>query len=362
MLLLPSSEARPRFLDDIFRSLALPAGIGLTFRYDTASVDPALRDAEASGRLIGQQALVCYLDAQDSSRPISLVPCRLAKVSKIEFIGSSFIVDLQIGGYPDFPEGVNFIEKLAEKDRQNFVRWECGNLRGLYVIEMQRVPDFQDSSHLDIRKQMAVFESIVQRLCAYDTVFPKQGGREFFAVMGIDEVVVDRKGQDIFKPVPRPARGRYVLHSGNDYELKVYSYMPEEEMTEEITTTRLHVASDRDVVKFFTATSQAIDSEYDRKRFSFLTNRAPWNFAASISLFTDESYEPSKRKNEIVIPLLFKRHWTYLARVLGFTIQATSPAIIAAFTGYLPWPLVVAMLVASFFIGWGVTLLEWRRN
>src|ERR1700722_1787440 len=96
MLFSCSSGATVRYLEDIFRAVSMPAGMQLQFRYAAKFIHPEIvnpleRDKTA---LNGEQVVLTYLNQSDEQRalnkPPRAVPCRLATIKSVEWLGTSF--------------------------------------------------------------------------------------------------------------------------------------------------------------------------------------------------------------------------------------------------------------------------------
>jgi hypothetical protein len=365
MLLLLSSGARTRYREDVIRSLALPSGINLQFRYDVPSVEPGVLDATKAGGLVGQQALVCYLFERDEAEaPTAFVPCRVAIVTAAEIVGSSFIIRFRVAGYPIISDNVEFPALLSAHTREQLPRWERDRpkpeVTGPYVINMMPAPIFGTSGTPE--EHADAFESIVNRLCRY-SVFARERGRNFFTVTGIKKVTVDKEGREELSMLVPSEHGSYVLRSGKKYELEVYSFRPEESMTDEIEETRLHIRSQSELIEFLTTKSHAIDSEYDIKRFRFFTKRNPSEFSASLSLFIHGAHSASEGESEVVIPVLFKRDLTHVIGVGLTALGAALPAMLAAgLAGNLNWWVILSMFGIPFALGFTAAWFQWRRS
>jgi hypothetical protein len=96
-----SSGYRPRYLRDIARSLALPPGAWLAFRYNREWIaDEVLRRLEPPAdptKLNGADILIAYIDQHDPSKPIEIVPCRYATLRDVAPLGQTTSLQLELG-------------------------------------------------------------------------------------------------------------------------------------------------------------------------------------------------------------------------------------------------------------------------
>jgi hypothetical protein len=165
MLLFLSSGARSRYREDIVRTLALPSGGRLQFRYDLSIVDETVINDTKSGKLLGQRALVCYLWNRAEGAPPEYVPCRAVEVTAAEIVGSSFVVLFKVGDYAKLTGKSDFVSSIEDENRPKLPRWEREGakfkLRGLFVIALKGEPKIDFAAGLD------AFETIVKTLCNY---------------------------------------------------------------------------------------------------------------------------------------------------------------------------------------------------
>jgi hypothetical protein len=266
MLLFLSSGARNRYREDIVRSLVLPEGGFLQFRYDLSIVDVKILEGTKSGQLLNRDALVCYVWTGAVGAPTDFVPCRLARVIGAEIVGSSFVVRFEVAGYVQLGEGIDFIALLSEEDREKTPKWEQDadtlKLKGLFAIALKARPNLNTSKKLD------AFESIVKKLRSFCD-FSGEKGCQFFAVMGINSVMREPQGREVYNRMHLSMHGSFVLKSGIEYEMQVYIFAPDFGPTATVRETSIHIESENKLLDFPQGKSCEIDSEYDVKRFRF---------------------------------------------------------------------------------------------
>jgi hypothetical protein len=360
MLLFLSSGARPRYREDIVRTMALPSGGRLQFRYDLSIVDDIILNDAKEGKLVGQRALVCYLWNRTEGAPTEYVPCRFVEIARVEIVGSSLVMVLIVGGYPELSEGVDVLNLFADEDRAKLPRWSregtAYKLAGLFAIVMKRDPALVSVDTLDS------FEKIVRLLCRYSD-FSADSERYFFAILGVDHLVRDSAGREGFDAVTISPAGSYSLVSGEEYELKTYVFAPELSPTATIKETALHVQSENSLIEFPLGKSREIDSEYDIKRFRFHADRSISNMAASLILFVHEKHEISEGTREIILPVVFAGRWLEgVARASLIAAGSSVPAMISAYAaGKLDFELGLLMFGAALAAGVGTVLLPTRK-
>jgi hypothetical protein len=327
MLLLLSSGARARYREDIVRCLALPSGGHLQFRYDLTIVDDTIVNDTASGKLVGQSALVCYLWNRTEGAPTEFIPCRMVEIVRAEIVGSSFIVLFEVGPYPKFDDEVRFATLIPD-DLQRLPRWErdgaAFKLCGLFAVALGSKPIFNTSSELN------AFEGVVKKLSRF-TDFSADKPSQFFAVIGVRNVKLDFDGNEIYEKIASSRHGSYDLNSGDEYELLIYVFAPDRGPIAEISETAIHVQSENKLIEFPLTKSREIDSEYDLKRFRFFTEKSLWRITAALIVFTHSKHAVDEGSCDIAVPVVFKGRWMEGAIRTGLIAFGSSvPAMLAA--------------------------------
>jgi hypothetical protein len=358
MLLFLSSGARNRYRDDIVRSLALPEGGFLQFRYDISIVDAKILESTKSGQLLNRDALVCYIWTGAIGAPTDFVPCRLARVTGAEIVGSSFVVRFEVAGYVQLGKGIDFLALLSEEDRQKTPKWERDadtfRRKGLFAITLKSQPNLNTSKELD------AFESIVKKLRSFSD-FSGDKARQFFAVMGVDSVIRDSQGREIYDKMHLLLHGSFILKSGLEYEMRVYVFAPDVGPTASIRETLINIDSENKLLEFPQGKSCEIDSEYDVKRFRFITQKNIYTFSGALTLFVGTAEE---RSCDIIIPAVFERDFKVgIIRMVLITIGSSVPAMLAAqATEKLSPGLGLIMLIAAAATGIGTVFFGSRKT
>jgi hypothetical protein len=340
MLLFLSSGARERYREDIVRSLALPDDGLLQFRYDLSIVHDKLVEDARSGRLQNADALICYAWTGTKGAPTDFVPCRFARVADAQIVGSSFVVRFEVTKYAPLDKGVQFV---SSADQKLLPRWERSGeewkLSGLFAISLEAKPTIQASGELD------AFESIVRRLRGFSD-FSGEKLCQFFAVTTVSSVMRDSQGREIYDRMQLSRYGSYMLKSGVEYELQLYVFAPDSGPAGKVKETSISIESESKLVEFPQGKSREIDSEYDIKRFRFLTTKNVYTFSASLMLYLGKSDE---RSCDITLPVVFDRDISVgIVRMILIAIGSSVPAMLAAWAAdKLSLPLALIMLIAA---------------
>ncbi|MFT3832547.1 MAG: hypothetical protein QM711_04395 [Micropruina sp.] len=116
MLVLYSSDARPRYVNDIATALAMPNGARFHFRYQARYLSPEVQRMLGENSLIGSVALICFIGNRNNTTAEEfLLPVRLAKVTAVEKIGDAYVFTLQASGYPDLGQWPRSRDEIVER-------------------------------------------------------------------------------------------------------------------------------------------------------------------------------------------------------------------------------------------------------
>lgn len=255
MLLLLSSGARPRYLDDVTRAIGQPSGSSLQFRYQSKWLDEKVSEKLSKGLLEDEKAIIAYLDRSDKTEIPTIVPCRVGTIKTAKKIGSTIVVNLSLDGFaiPDNPS--TFQQNLRSISHSQLPEWKNNSLVGKYFLELeQHFCNFE--SHLDLE----AWEGTVNSLCKHSEIL-KNGPSVFFYIRGI----YPTGGET---PIPfDKKKNSFGLNAGSDYELRVYHY----HASSEPSTEWLSVLPTNNCIELLSNPSTPIDSRYDEKVFRFKT-------------------------------------------------------------------------------------------
>ena len=360
MLLFLSSGARNRYREDIVRSLALPEGGFLQFRYELAIVDQRILDSVKSGQLLNRDVIVCYVSTLPEGVPTDFVPCRFARITSAEIVGSSFVVRFQVAGYPQLGKNMKFISLLSQEDQRKLPQWERAEgeeklkLNGLFSISLTGPPTLTSSRELD------AFESIVKRLHKFPD-FSGDRSCQFFSVMDVSLVKRDARGLEVYDRQLLSLHGSFVIKSGAEYEMKVYVFAPDFGPAAAVNETSIRIESENKLLEFPQGKVQEIDSEYDIKRFRFVTEKAVYPFSAALTLFIGPV---DARSCDITIPAVFEGDFQLATiKIALVTIGSSIPAMLAAQAAdKLSLGLALLMLIAAAATGVGTVFFASRKG
>ena len=250
-----SSGHRPRYRRDIVRTLAMPAGSWIQFRYAVKWIAPTiasqLDDRNQRKKLRGTRILIAYVDQADLSADPEIVPCRYAKLVDVVRLGHTSSLQLELGAFAHAEDLAQVNEALRAKAADHLPRRVAGEVEGCYWVEM----DDQVAGLTDSRDPRGV-DLVVGQLA------PRSDFREdrfFYTVadlvdLGNDKVVVAKDNLCKLRP-------------SRTYDLEIYHYHP----TVGDPDSFLSVTTSADSVSFAMTPEIVLDSKYDLKRVRLRT-------------------------------------------------------------------------------------------
>ncbi|MFG1795738.1 hypothetical protein [Nocardia sp. NPDC049149] len=99
-LLFISSDARPRYAEDILTVVATPPGGIFQFRYETRYVAPDIQSIVGNGMIVGQDAVIAF-GGKVGTVDAFIMPTRLASVHSAEIIAEALIIKFLAKDFPD---------------------------------------------------------------------------------------------------------------------------------------------------------------------------------------------------------------------------------------------------------------------
>lgn len=348
MIILISSGARPRYADDIIRTLAHPAGTSFQFRYGKEYVDGLL----AQRNLAGETALICYLSVDASAKTTRLIPCRFATVVKVEIVGSSWIFTLNADSFVAELDDTAIRAALKKGERDKLPAFDAEGNRPNRKFALCVGAEFhRNNRYAPGAKAMEAFEETARALSADPRFAPGQG-LSFFTVFALK--TTDRWWWNRSRGATEihPVAARYPLWLGWRYWLELYTYSPSGGAPL-AHPTKLACESSDPAVRFTASAIHTLDSRYDLNRSHFTSTPAQMSVPAGlrISLKVADQAKPSEAADrcDITLEANFRGSlgWT-IARIGFIAVGAAAPAAIAALKAdQFTWPLFAMMVVAG---------------
>lgn len=256
MLLALSSSARPRYKRDVHRSIAMPFGALLQFRYDKKHVSPEVRSLFTAKTIVGQTCLLAYNEPPRDGRA-RVVPTRMASISHVEETGSSYNVDLELGNFAAAAEAKGFESWLNKKVGESLPSYKAGTpVDGFSLMELGADEDVQ--TRLAQGSDAKAWESMVAPVATC----PGFAADDYF--LRVEGLVASGTG-DL---APREG-ARYSLKPATGYVVRIHQFHP----TKAPKDAKLLLASNNESLQFLTGTSLELDSRYDFKRVHLQTAR-----------------------------------------------------------------------------------------
>lgn len=341
MIVLLSSDFRPRYSDDIIRILALPRGAQLQLRYSAQLLADDVRSRVPREQLAGEAALVCFVANADAPVPLAIVPVRFATIIRAERVGTSYIftvaADAFVVGLADAEIRAN--ANPGDQQRLPAFPGAAPNAGEIFVFTGNQKVQSYKSFSLD------AFEKTAEQLAVHSTF--STASTAFFTVVRISEV----RARSWFGTWPKPIRadqGAFDLKAGKRYECEVYCLRLNEppgrvlsEPSPEFDPapsqraspkTSLGAEANDHWVQFGSAKRSIIDSRYDVKRFLLEAEPNVFRRVSGVRLFLTDGLDDSSsdHRQDITLPLIFHSSvfWTF-ARVLLIGVATAGPSLIA---------------------------------
>lgn len=266
MLVCLSSGFTNRYKHDVLRSISLPKGNHLRFRYELSLISESVKTSISSNNLAGMDVCISYLDRSDHTKVPIIVPCRQAKLIKASILGNFCVLDFEVGDFWTAKNVENFNRDIRAKNG-NVPYWNESELKGEFVFETE------PPSSLAISSDIGEWQKLVDVLKTHiDFV------REpfFYFVNCITQLGKDNSIS--------PSNGIYKISADNSYEVKIVQYSPGPILDKEKVNWLL-TSSDPQAVSFITNKLLAIDSNYDEKILRFRTKDTTWKNDSMINIY-----------------------------------------------------------------------------
>ncbi len=270
-LLLLSSGARPRYLEDIVRVLALPVGGRIQFRYENRILANGVRSHFRDKGLVGHKCYLTYLDNRVPGKKPEMVPVREAVILEANVRGNSLILVMEVSRYIRTGELTTIRTFIESNAQDQLPAWRVDHqqhpddpLIGYWVnflnsplSEVQLVPhDSAEAKHLE------VFEQCVTNLCSHEADFGDPTRKLFFNIIGMT---------DAYGATNNLVKGGWKLFPGKQYRIAIYHYFPEEGPLAKRETYWLGCRAVGEGISILGSGALRADSEYDSKTIEIQT-------------------------------------------------------------------------------------------
>lgn len=338
MIFFLSSGSRPRYLDDIIRAMALPAGALLTFRYEHKYLSGEMQKLFTTGNPKGMSGALCYIDQSTVGVAPQVVPCRMATIEAWENHGRSISIDFKLTGLPSIGDIPAFNTKLRQETSE-IPSWSEKGLVGSWCLKSDKT-DFNVVSWSD----EDTWHCIADQLAGF-AEFEKKDA--FLRYLGI-------RTPSGAKHLPVTKHDDwYSLAPLTEYLLEIYHYHPRKVAEGK----RLSIAvSDDSLLKVVSVSSKPLDSRYGLLRYR-LVSAAPVASEKTALVMSFGTKDAAEIEYDAVITIA--RSWTRVAvRILSIGVFVAAPSLVAAgLADKLTWNVGIVMLILGFGAGAASTLV-----
>lgn len=341
MIVLLSSDVRPRYSDDIIRILALPRGGQLQLRYGAPLIAADVQGRVPREQLAGEAALVCFVANANAPIPFALIPVRFVKIIRAEKVGTSYIFTVAADAFVTGLTDADIRATASHTDQQRLPAPPGTSPTAGDIFAFSGTRAWRDHKSLSLN----TFEATAEHLAAHTTFNATRSA--FFTVVRISEV----RARSWFGTWPQPLKvdqGAFDLRAGKRYECEIYClrlYEPPKAVaikpnsgfvvtTIVSTSPKLSLGAEvnDNWVQFGSAKRSIIDSRYDVKRFLFEAEPNVIRRVSGIRLFLTEGVDesPTDHQQDITLPLIFRGSifWAVVRAIL-IGIATAGPSMIA---------------------------------
>jgi len=219
MILCLSSSTRILYHQDALRTIGLPRGGSVQFRYDNNWVSPQVRNLAESDRLTGEQVLIAYADQSklEGELPtgrISLIPLRLGKVTSYAASGETLTLELRLNSLAYAEDLEAWTAEVTNLTEGALPSWVDGSVRGLLCAVLNASP-----SHSVESNDIGDWQKIVSQLATCEDFISEE---TFLLVAGLarENEFVNKGAKIELSTWP------HSLGADNHRSLLVYHYHP----------------------------------------------------------------------------------------------------------------------------------------
>ncbi|MFQ5799440.1 MAG: hypothetical protein ACE5H0_12230 [Bacteroidota bacterium] len=322
----------------------------MQFRYAERWLDDRVAQKAEKKEIVGEEAIIAYIDQSQVGVTPKIVPCRLAVITHAETLGNSICIVLEVTQFAFAADVDAYQQKIWKLDHENLPHWIEGKLVGKWFLELsEHFCEFRSTDDLK------TWEKIVKQLVLSND-FKEKNVDVFCHVRGIYPLGARNTSVSFDK-------GGYHIRPEIEYELRIYQYYPNYK-PEEPKKKWFKLAASQDDITFSSKSLIAIDSPYDLKfvRFTSIGGTRDQNALLFFRLIEDNP-EEKFGKVEFELPLVIKGNLvlnTVQAVVIGVPIAA--PAIIGMYAAdKASLAAVVAALIFGCIAG-AATVFRFKRR
>lgn len=214
MIVLLSSDFRPRYSDDIIRILALPRGGQLQLRYGASLLTADVQGRVPREQLAGETALVCFVADANAPTPFALVPVRFVTIIRAEKVGTSYIFTVAADAFVTGLTDTDIRATASSADQQRLPASPGALSTAGEIFAFSGTKAWREHRSLSLD----TFEATAERLAVHSTFNAPRSA--FFTVIRVSEV----RARSWFGTWPQPRQlnqGAFDLQAGKRYACEV---------------------------------------------------------------------------------------------------------------------------------------------
>lgn len=315
LILLFTSDRRPRYIRDAENVLASPTGTVYRFRYSADYVESLLSEPWQADELVGTSVLIVFTVKHPKSfHPAYHVPVRFGSVVETQIQGSAYLIDFRLESYAPLPQDQGDFETAVPQFAAEVGKTDAGGPDSdMFACMAPNERPNQTWPHSSQSSSAQGWERVVEAL--YQT--GRFMNHRFFRVVGVE---VDGA------TVTAGANGNFSVASGKVATLRLAHHQAADITDIEWLSI---AAADDSLMRSIGASSLEVSSRYDSNSFNFKTANVETNTTTQLTVGL-QSDTPSATV-KVGIEITNRK----TPKVLG-TIATAAGGVLLALPGVLP--------------------------
>lgn len=282
-----SSGARALYLENVVRSLAMPEGETIQYRYEEGLVAPTFIDlidqtkAPDKQAMVGETAYLSYLDNRDSTKTPVVYPVREAQIVEAARRGSTLIVKLKL---------LNFLKWGSEQDLRTEAQGKSQDALPTWITDGQ-------DEHGKEKVKRSGYWVACSKPFAENCLSPYSAddGKHLLAFENAVDAIMTgadfKDGKTMFANIlqfrdltkNKPVQNGKIV-AGRAYELAIYHYQGADGTHKDFGNFWLEITSENEDIIFISQTPKPIEARYDEVKFSFRVKEDAWASKANLNI------------------------------------------------------------------------------
>ena len=116
-----TSDARPKYINDVLSVIGLPSGSQYQFRYETKYVPSAIRDFFENKSVQGTKVLIAFKSLNSlNENDTFIVPIRWATLNKVSRLTDFYVLKFTVNSYPEFSNDISncTLDEIIKKSNE----------------------------------------------------------------------------------------------------------------------------------------------------------------------------------------------------------------------------------------------------